>query len=71
MDDPILDFTLSTRIQHKAVTYTDHGMKAHVFFEFFRDLMGTVAPPTPLINWLNLNPTRASLSLDELAKLYM
>lgn len=68
MDDPILDFTLRTRIQHKAVTYTDHGMKAHVFFEFFRDLMGTVAPPTPFINWLNLNPTRASL--DEVAKLY-
>ncbi|XP_078149500.1 uncharacterized protein LOC144544826 [Carex rostrata] len=50
-----------SQIQQNSITYSDHNTKAKVFFEFFKDLMGTEASGTPDIHWPNLYPEQTDL----------
>lgn len=51
-----------TPIEHQWILHSDQKTKAKVFFEFFRDLMGTTPPEMPNLSWCNLYPFQHNLN---------
>lgn len=49
------------QIDFQGTQHSDHRTKAQVFFQFYKDLMGTESKQTPQIFWDNLYPTRQNL----------
>lgn len=50
------------QVQRDNGTYSDHATKAKVFYDFFINLMGTIAPTMPQIRWTNLYPNQIDLN---------
>lgn len=49
------------QIEHNSIMYSNHVTKAKVFFDFFKNLMGTAASQTPNIQWSNLYLNKVNL----------